>query len=421
MRLRFFAFVGCLISCDADGDGQEATGRGEIVDASTAALDASTQPVEVPDVVVDDSTLPGATPESADAGGVVQVTPTLDGSAPMNSPEQGERLDSSASSFVYDSGAVESREQDATTGSPDTTPEAGTMTLSPDAQGSRDGGVAIGAVDDAAAAPIVWCVANVGSTALEEGAWGEPGACGGFGAYETNFAGPVGIRYSITPALNEQVALSFQVITGGATVEASTTIPAGPPLLLLVPTAAALRTEYGVNCSGCAPSDMSSCLLDVVPSEPLPTDNDAYWSAIVDLATLTLRVRYYDSSLASGVYVWELVDVCDQLSEAGSVPAPACGDGVVDSEEACDDGNTTNTDGCTNDCSEPRCGDGIVQAGEECDEDGGNSNTASNACRLDCTSPVCGDGVVDDSEECDDGSDNGPGGQCTSACQVFAP
>ena len=44
-----------------------------------------------------------------------------------------------------------------------------------------------------------------------------------------------------------------------------------------------------------------------------------------------------------------------------------CGDGFVSGSEACDDGNTDDTDGCTNRCTAPQCGDGVVQRIEECD------------------------------------------------------
>lgn len=46
-----------------------------------------------------------------------------------------------------------------------------------------------------------------------------------------------------------------------------------------------------------------------------------------------------------------------------------CGNGVVDSGEDCDDGNSDNTDDCLNDCTNARCGDGFVHSGvEECDD-----------------------------------------------------
>ena len=81
---------------------------------------------------------------------------------------------------------------------------------------------------------------------------------------------------------------------------------------------------------------------------------------------------------------------------------PACGDGIVDPGEECDDGNDVNDDDCRNDCTIPVCGDGIVDPGEQCD-DGNDVN--DDACRNDCTIPVCGDGIVDPGEQCDDGND----------------
>jgi OOP family OmpA-OmpF porin len=44
-----------------------------------------------------------------------------------------------------------------------------------------------------------------------------------------------------------------------------------------------------------------------------------------------------------------------------------CGDGILSSTEQCDDGNTDDTDGCTNRCTIAACGDGVKQANEECD------------------------------------------------------
>jgi len=49
-------------------------------------------------------------------------------------------------------------------------------------------------------------------------------------------------------------------------------------------------------------------------------------------------------------------------------PQGACGDAQLNSGEGCDDGNTVNTDACTNACAQGICGDDIVRTGvEECD------------------------------------------------------
>lgn len=89
---------------------------------------------------------------------------------------------------------------------------------------------------------------------------------------------------------------------------------------------------------------------------------------------------------------------------------PRCGDGAKQRDEQCDDGNAIDDDGCTNKCTLPRCGDGIVQRDEQCDGGGNNSNFLPNVCRTDCSAPRCGDAVVDNGEECDGGE------ACTADC-----
>jgi cysteine-rich repeat protein len=44
-----------------------------------------------------------------------------------------------------------------------------------------------------------------------------------------------------------------------------------------------------------------------------------------------------------------------------------CGDGVVDPEERCDDGNIEPGDGCSFACTLPVCGDGLIDPAEDCD------------------------------------------------------
>lgn len=65
------------------------------------------------------------------------------------------------------------------------------------------------------------------------------------------------------------------------------------------------------------------------------------------------------------------------------VAVPACGDGLQEGSEACDDGNLVNDDGCSNLCAAPSCGDGVTQLalGEQCDD--GNS-VASDGCDAQC-------------------------------------
>lgn len=78
-----------------------------------------------------------------------------------------------------------------------------------------------------------------------------------------------------------------------------------------------------------------------------------------------------------------------------------CGNGFLDPNEQCDDGNTNNADGCTNACKTAVCGDGIVRTGvEQCDDGNANDN---DACTNACKTAVCGDGIVRTGvEQCDD-------------------
>jgi cysteine-rich repeat protein len=93
-----------------------------------------------------------------------------------------------------------------------------------------------------------------------------------------------------------------------------------------------------------------------------------------------------------------------------------CGDGVVCAPEECDDGNTTACDGCSPTCtieSGLLCGDGIINAacGEDCDP------PAAGRCDSQCHRiPYCGDGIVDPGEQCDDGALNGTPGHCDANC-----
>jgi MYXO-CTERM domain-containing protein len=93
-----------------------------------------------------------------------------------------------------------------------------------------------------------------------------------------------------------------------------------------------------------------------------------------------------------------------------------CGNGILDTGEACDDGNASNTDGCSTTCAVARCGDGLVQTGVEACDDGNGSN--DDACTTTCRRARCGDAIVQlGVEACDDGNFNDNDG-CTSKCNL---
>jgi fibro-slime domain-containing protein len=124
---------------------------------------------------------------------------------------------------------------------------------------------------------------------------------------------------------------------------------------------------------------------------------------------------------------------------------PHCGDGKLDDDEACDDGNILTGDGCIGNClmvergyscyppGQPchlvaRCGDGLIIAPELCDD--GNKNPGdgcSASCKIElgfkcsgnpstCTTTTCGDGKVEGAESCDD-KNTMPFDGCSTVCQ----
>ena len=108
-----------------------------------------------------------------------------------------------------------------------------------------------------------------------------------------------------------------------------------------------------------------------------------------------------------------------------SCHGPMCGDGILQGNEACDDGDMnsdTEADACRTDCTNPNCGDGIADSNEACDAGSYNSDAVPDACRTDCQYAYCGDNVVDfaNGEECDNGVNDGSNG-CYQCNQCYKP
>ncbi len=101
-----------------------------------------------------------------------------------------------------------------------------------------------------------------------------------------------------------------------------------------------------------------------------------------------------------------------------------CGDGIVASDEVCDDGkNDGSYGGCMPGCKArgPYCGDDIKQNPPEACDDGVNLSQYG-GCAPGCVlGPSCGDGIVQSGfEECDDGMNTGAYGKCGPMCK-FGP
>jgi fibro-slime domain-containing protein len=133
------------------------------------------------------------------------------------------------------------------------------------------------------------------------------------------------------------------------------------------------------------------------------------------------------------------------IENPSMLPAPPnCGNGELTEDEACDDGNTTDGDGCFGNClgvdagftcSTPgqacrpfaRCGDGVVAFPEQCDDgesEPGDGCSATCKIELDfkcegtpsqCSATTCGDGKVEGAETCDDGNSE-PLDGCSPHC-----
>lgn len=85
--------------------------------------------------------------------------------------------------------------------------------------------------------------------------------------------------------------------------------------------------------------------------------------------------------------------------QGGGGATRTCGNGTLEGVEQCDDGNTSNGDGCGASC--------VVEPGWSCD---------GTLC-----SPICGDQIVVGGEQCDDGN-TASGDGCSSACVLeFLP
>ncbi|MET0405814.1 MAG: DUF4215 domain-containing protein [Cystobacter sp.] len=96
---------------------------------------------------------------------------------------------------------------------------------------------------------------------------------------------------------------------------------------------------------------------------------------------------------------------CEAIEEGWACDTPGqacvrttCGNGQMDGTEACDDGNTANGDGCDSRCFE--------EAGWICSAQGNR-----------CVALTCGDRIVAGDEECEDGNTAGQDG-CSAECRL---
>ena len=102
----------------------------------------------------------------------------------------------------------------------------------------------------------------------------------------------------------------------------------------------------------------------------------------------------------------------------------ACGNGVTEPGESCDDGNNNtpiDTGKCDKDCTATMCGDAYVNTATETCDDGNTSE--QDACTNACLPATCGDGLLwEGMEDCDDGNQvdaDACNNSCTAPRRVF--
>jgi cysteine-rich repeat protein len=129
------------------------------------------------------------------------------------------------------------------------------------------------------------------------------------------------------------------------------------------------------------------------------------------------------------------------VCRSGTCAMPVCGNSIVEGTEQCDDGDSTEGDGCDNDCTFSCAMDAECNDGESCNgietcnttthqctnppnlangTDCGGGNVCNGGA---CVAPNCGNTIVEGTEQCDDGNaTNGDGcdNDCTFSCTTAA-
>jgi fibro-slime domain-containing protein len=194
--------------------------------------------------------------------------------------------------------------------------------------------------------------------------------------------------------------------------------------------------------SGCSQGPSSVTGVETIPDGAASPPADAPFPVKFDVEPPKLDGAGGNTSIDSPQCIGCVVD---------APPMPACGDGLLQAGEQCDDGNLKPGDGCSGLCTlEPGyacptpgapcimlvtqvCGNRAVEGSEACDD--GNTlslDGCSSSCAVEpgwaCTVPgqacaptvapaVCGNRAVESGEQCDDGN-TVPTDGCGATCQL---
>jgi uncharacterized delta-60 repeat protein len=174
-----------------------------------------------------------------------------------------------------------------------------------------------------------------------------------------------------------------------------------------------LDASFGTGGTVTGPDGEAYALVGVGSGDVIAAGN-------IDTSGVSFRLARY-TNLGCGNGTRSADEACDDGNRIdgdgcdSNCTLTACGNGIVTAGEACDDGNSLDTDNCTSTCLLNVCGDGLTNVElEECDD--GNA-VDGDGCDHNCTVTACGNGVVTSGEECDDGNTaNGDG--CDRSCHT---
>ena len=110
------------------------------------------------------------------------------------------------------------------------------------------------------------------------------------------------------------------------------------------------------------------------------TGSQAYVVAENSGAEILKHLDVQDNNASGGAVMYCSLGCNDSGNTDNWFFLTSCGDGVVTTGEACDDGDSDNNDVCPNDCQLPVCGDNVLEGLEECEPP--NSGTCQSNCLL---------------------------------------